>query len=599
MPGRRRFSGTALPLLRSTDLYSGSRRSAEPNRSFVHAIVDRLYASGLVVPLILTFRNVNVNEPQTFDVKEIYIRWIVRFPCAISLTPSCRLRRSRLLSGGAPLISDLVENVLLPDINARASVTSLGQADAPTSSVGRIEALRVKIVAAEVFAVAIASLLTSLAYFGVVKAEWPPAFEYFVSIFLIPLLVLVAAGGFKQYAAIQAQSRDRYMLGGIGAVTLAFALLVTLLFVMKVGDWYSRGTFFCQFIGVSFAILIVRGWVHGYIRHALQSGAIEARRAVLVGDAKANVEVLTDLHQSGVRLAGVLEMPHVDHTLSPAGEFSSQKRTFVERCRAFKPDDVILLVGQRDLPLVFPLVGFLSELPVTVNVVPIGLRELTGPATIINFGRTLAVQVQHPPLSWFDRVLKRGFDICVAGFGLLIFSPLLVMISLAIKLDSRGSVIFRQNRHGYDNEIISVMKFRTMNIVEDGATPATFTQAKANDERITPLGRILRRTNLDELPQLFNVLRGEMSIVGPRPHPIALNKMFEERIAPFSRRHNVKPGLTGWAQVNGLRGETDTQEKMCRRIEYDLYYIDHWSFIFDLKIVVMTVFSRSAYMNAN
>jgi lipopolysaccharide/colanic/teichoic acid biosynthesis glycosyltransferase len=143
------------------------------------------------------------------------------------------------------------------------------------------------------------------------------------------------------------------------------------------------------------------------------------------------------------------------------------------------------------------------------------------------------------------------------------------------------------------------MKFRTMNVVEDGATPATFTQAKANDIRITPLGRILRRTNLDELPQLFNVLRGEMSIVGPRPHPVALNKMFEERITPFARRHNVKPGLTGWAQVNGLRGATDTPEKMQRRIEYDLYYIDNWSFIFDLKIVLMTVFSKSAYMNAN
>src|SRR6202050_2746191 len=176
------------------------------------------------------------------------------------------------------------------------------------------------------FAVAAASLLTSLAYFGVVKAAWPPAFEDFVSIFLIPLLVLLAAGGFKQYAAIQAQSRDRYMLSGLGAVTLAFALLVTLLFVMKVGDWYSRSTFFCQFIGVSVAILIARGWVHGYIRRALQSGAIEARRAVLVGDAKANINVLGDLQRSGVRLAGIVELPQMLHTISDLAEFSSQKR---------------------------------------------------------------------------------------------------------------------------------------------------------------------------------------------------------------------------------------------------------------------------------
>ncbi len=507
------------------------------------------------------------------------------------------MRRSRLLSGGT-LSPGLVENVLLPDVNARASVTYVGQAAAATSDIGRIERLRVKIIAAELFGVAAASLIASVVYFRVVKAPGPPTFEYVVSIFLIPLLVLVAAAGFKQYAAIQAQSRDRYMLSGMGAVTLAFALLVTLLFVVKIGDWYSRGTFFCQFIGVSVAILVARGWVHSYIRHALQSGAIEARRAVLIGDAKANVEVLKDLQQSGVRLAGVIELPRGGSLLPNDIGLPGQKRTFIERCRAFKPDDVILLVTAEDLPLVFRLVDFLSELPIRVSVIPVGLREVGGPAKIINFGRTLAIQVQHPPLSWFDLFLKRSFDVCVASLGLILFSPLLGVISMAIKLDSRGPIIFRQNRHGYDNEIISVMKFRTMNIVEDGATPATFTQAKANDERITPLGRILRRTNLDELPQLFNVLRGEMSIVGPRPHAIAHNKIFEEQIAPFSRRHKVKPGLTGWAQVNGLRGQTDTREKMRRRIEYDLYYIDHWSFVFDLKIVLMTIFSRSAYMNA-
>ena len=495
-------------------------------------------------------------------------------------------------------LTPLVANVLLPDINSRASVAYLGQTGAPSSGVGRIERLSAKIIATELFAVAGASLLTSVVYFGLVKAAWPPAFEYIVSIFLIPLLVLVAAGGFKQYAAIHAQSRDRYMLSGMGAVTLAFALLVTLLFVMKIGDWYSRGTFFCQFIGVSIVILVARGWVHSYIRHTLQSGAIEARRAVLIGDAKANVEVLKDLQQSGVRLAGVLEFPHVDQALLSDKKFSTYKRTFIERCRAFKPDDVILLIEPQDLPVVFRLVDFLSELPITVNVIPTALHELGGPPKIVNFGRTLAIQVLHPPLSRLDRTLKRGLDVCIASMGLILLSPLLCLVSMAIKLDSRGPIIFRQDRHGYDNEIISVMKFRTMNIIEDGATPATFTQAKANDERITPLGRILRKTNLDELPQLFNVLRGEMSIVGPRPHAIAHNRMFEEQIAPFSRRHNVKPGLTGWAQVNGLRGETDTEEKMRRRVEYDLYYIDNWSFMFDLKIILMTIFSRSAYMNA-
>jgi lipopolysaccharide/colanic/teichoic acid biosynthesis glycosyltransferase len=179
--------------------------------------------------------------------------------------------------------------------------------------------------------------------------------------------------------------------------------------------------------------------------------------------------------------------------------------------------------------------------------------------------------------------------------ALFLLSPLLPLISLAIKLGSRGPVLFRQTRHGYNNEVIRVFKFRSMTMIEDGSRCK---QAVKNDPRVTPVGRILRRLNLDELPQLVNVLLGEMSIVGPRPHPIALNEAFAERIPPFSRRHKVKPGLTGWAQVNGYRGETDTIEKMQRRIECDLYYIDNWSFLLDIKIILMTVFSKRGYTNA-
>ena len=175
---------------------------------------------------------------------------------------------------------------------------------------------------------------------------------------------------------------------------------------------------------------------------------------------------------------------------------------------------------------------------------------------------------------------------------------MLLVVSFGIKLELPGPILFRQNRHGYNNEIIPVIKFRTMNVIEDGELPTTFTQARSDDPRLTRLGRVLRRTNIDELPQLFNVLRGEMSLIGPRPHPIALNTMFRERIVPYSRRHNVKPGLTGWAQVNGFRGETDTFEKMQRRVEYDMFYVDNWSFFFDLRILLMTFFSKSAYNNA-
>ena len=172
---------------------------------------------------------------------------------------------------------------------------------------------------------------------------------------------------------------------------------------------------------------------------------------------------------------------------------------------------------------------------------------------------------------------------------------MLLVISAAIKLDSRGPIFFRQTRHGYNNEPIGVFKFRSMTVTEDGEA---FTQASKIDPRVTAVGQILRRTNADELPQLFNVLLGEMSIVGPRPHPIALNEQFNRRLAPFMRRHNIKPGITGWAQVNGYRGETNTLEKMQRRLEHDLYYIDNWTFLFDIQIILMTIISPKAYTNA-
>ena len=177
----------------------------------------------------------------------------------------------------------------------------------------------------------------------------------------------------------------------------------------------------------------------------------------------------------------------------------------------------------------------------------------------------------------------------------MLLSPLLLLTAIAIKLDSSGPVLFRQMRQGFNNEAIEVFKFRTMFHCPEGAA---FRQATLNDERVTRIGRILRATNIDELPQLLNVLIGNMSIVGPRPHVIEHNEMYVESIKLMSRRHIVKPGITGWAQVNGFRGETNTHEKMLSRVEYDLYYIDNWSFFFDIKILLMTVLYKKAYTNA-
>ena len=181
---------------------------------------------------------------------------------------------------------------------------------------------------------------------------------------------------------------------------------------------------------------------------------------------------------------------------------------------------------------------------------------------------------------------------------LVALSPVMLLIALAVRLDSAGPVLFRQTRYGFNNEEFTVFKFRTMRI--DTANPAAaLEQARRNDPRITKVGRFLRRTSLDELPQLLNVLKGEMSLVGPRPHAVAHNEQYSRIIDEYFSRHRVKPGITGWAQINGLRGETDTAEKMRKRVEYDVYYIDHWSLLFDIRILFLTLFvgfiNRNAY----
>ena len=195
------------------------------------------------------------------------------------------------------------------------------------------------------------------------------------------------------------------------------------------------------------------------------------------------------------------------------------------------------------------------------------------------------VAVCETPFTGLNGAIKRTADIVLSLLILVLISPLMLIIALAVKLGSPGPVIFKQRRYGLDGKEIIVYKFRSMTVAEDGATVE---QAREQDPRVTPLGRFLRRTSLDEFPQFFNVLQGRMSIVGPRPHAVAHNEMYRKLIKGYMVRHKVKPGITGWAQVNGFRGETETLDKMSARIDYDLDYLRNWSFRLDLSIIART-----------
>lgn len=489
-----------------------------------------------------------------------------------------------------------------PLLNHRAAATSaiLPSQDAVRTSrpPQPLSVAVTKLVIHEFFVVAGAAYLASIIYHEAMMREWPSSHLYIAADLFLATTVELIALGFGHYKNSQSQSRHAFLFSGFGAVALAFSFLLSALFVLKITELYSRATFVFQFITVEFAVLTARAFFHSRLQSSIAAGVVNARRVVLIGDAINRAEFANRLRATAIQTVGSFPSP-IRH--DPIGDgdppdcAERELRNLIDGCRRLKPDDILILAKQDGLAQLTGLVGSLSEVPAGLHIVLVEAAALLSAARIVEFGNTVTMQVLRPPLSEIQRAAKRMFDILVAAAGLVMLLPLLTVVAIAVKLDSRGPVLFRQTRHGYNNETIKVFKFRSMTQIEDGDS---FVQAVRNDSRVTRVGAVLRRTNIDELPQLINVLRGEMSIVGPRPHATAHNKMFEDKISVFSRRHVVKPGITGWAQVNGYRGATETLEKMQRRVEHDLYYIDNWSFWLDLRIMIMTVFSKSAYSNA-
>jgi Undecaprenyl-phosphate glucose phosphotransferase len=457
-----------------------------------------------------------------------------------------------------------------------------------------------KLLAAEFLAIAASAYVATVAYHFAIWNQGPSVERYIGASLGLATLILVVSLALQHYAEIQIQPRHKFLWSGIGAVLLAFSLFVSIVFLLKIGADYSRGTFLFQFIGVTAAVLTARAIGFSKLHAAISGGHVKARRVALIGDSRHVQQFATRLRSGGVQTVWSFDYPGHKHRSPLQGArigaaANEEVDDVIAKCRELRLDNVFLIVKHKDLPTVSALTKSLSVMPVGVHVILMDWLDLLATPRIVEFGNVTTIQVAYPPLSPLDCALKRAFDVTLAAVGLLILSPLLAIVSIAIKIDSPGPVLFRQTRHGYNNEGIQVFKFRTMRVMEPGHA---FVQAVKNDPRVTNIGRILRRTSLDELPQLFNVLRGDMSIVGPRPHATSHNKMFEALIPPLSRRHKVKPGITGWAQVNGSRGETDTLEKMQRRVELDLYYIDNWSLLLDCKIVLLTVLSRKAHMNA-
>ncbi|OZI72264.1 undecaprenyl-phosphate glucose phosphotransferase [Bordetella genomosp. 12] len=259
----------------------------------------------------------------------------------------------------------------------------------------------------------------------------------------------------------------------------------------------------------------------------------------------------------------------------------------------------VTLDDKKNDPVVVDLMNRLYDSTAAIYLMPESpfLGELTASSAEIAGVPLLALHESH--MRGLSRSLKRAMDLVIGGLALVLASPVMLIIALAIKLDSPGPVIFRQIRYGERGLPITVYKFRSMRADAGKEADGTLRQARQGDARVTRIGRFLRKSSLDELPQLFNVMTGSLSLVGPRPHAAEHNEIYRRMIQGYMLRHSVKPGITGWAQIHGLRGETDTTEKMLQRVRYDRYYIANWSLMLDLKILARTVlvviWDRNAY----
>ncbi len=278
------------------------------------------------------------------------------------------------------------------------------------------------------------------------------------------------------------------------------------------------------------------------------------------------------------------------------GDYAGSFADLVEEARSGRIDNVYIAMAMSEEARIKDLVRELTDTTCSVLLIPDVFTFNILNARTEEVNGVPVVPLFDTPLNGINRVLKRLEDIVLASMILLLISPVLLCISIAVKATSPGPVIFRQTRYGMDGKPIKVWKFRSMKVMENDAVVV---QATKGDKRITPVGNFLRRTSLDELPQFINVLLGGMSIVGPRPHAVAHNEQYRSLIEGYMLRHKVKPGITGWAQINGWRGETDTLEKMEKRVEFDLEYIREWSLWFDIKIVFLTIFkgfvNKAAY----
>jgi Undecaprenyl-phosphate glucose phosphotransferase len=387
----------------------------------------------------------------------------------------------------------------------------------------------------------------------------------------------------------------RDQIKGIVLVWLfACFLVLGLAFAWKVSSVFSRGAYISFFVVGLVGMIGNRLLWSRLIHVAMDMAWLKPRRAAVMFSAEQSRDAIAN-ELNNLRRHGLMPLWQIAVPAKAEAGAGEPAFSLPDMLRGTNVDEIIILSDWSSAPDLINREQ-LSLLPVSVRFLPLGAARLLCDRPREQFGSSVLFELQRGALSGAERAAKATFDRVVAAVALLFLVPVFAVVAQLIKIESDGPVFFRQTRRGFNGRPFEILKFRTMRVTENGAI---IRQAVIGDERVTKVGGFLRRFSVDELPQLINVLRGEMSIVGPRPHALAHDDHYDRLIDGYLRRQHVRPGMTGWAQIQGARGETPTIEHMTRRVELDLWYVQNWSFWRDVWIILCTVWhvltARNAY----
>lgn len=420
-----------------------------------------------------------------------------------------------------------------------------------------------------------------------------PLSLYLVAMFLGSFGMLAAFSASGVYANVANEAPGLQARRLIPVIAIVFLGLATTAFALKISQEYSRIWGFSWFLSSTALICATRFGAYGLVHRLARRGYL-TRTAVIVGAGKQGERLVQALKQTAgpwLHVVGFFDDRTGRVADSVAGyPVLGDLDELIAFGRRRRCDDILVSLPWSAEERIRGIVQRLNVLPASVRLAPDLVSFGYSHAHRGYYGGLAVLNVIHNPLRGWRRLLKGAEDRVLSATLLAALMPALLLIAVLVKLESPGPLLFRQRRYGFNNKVIQVFKFRTMFVEAQDADAERL--ATPTDPRVTRVGRFLRRRSLDELPQLINVLRGEMSLVGPRPHALKANvsgELYDRLVDNYAVRHKMKPGITGWAQVNGWRGETDTREKLEKRVEHDLYYIQHWSVSFDLWILLRTL----------